>query len=198
MIVKLCWLQFVEQKRKTQCCTSSCVTYVMQRTWSEQVVKEESYGSSGSIDSSFLFRCWIGVDFNLSQFYKLCKRSVENIPYKTSKWCSVIGLCWRRLTTNSLQKMDYHKEDLDYALDELSLCPLQVQATKAIWQLFELAQYDAGSCIRLTKMADAMQDAEEYYLQLTYSGAGANYYGVHHKAMVRRNWSCIFFRLNMK
>ena len=92
------------------------------------------------------------------------------------------------MTTNSSTKDGIiTKEDLDYALRRAKSAPLQVTGAAYVdvdGQLFEFGFGAHGdSCIPgLTKMASAMQDAgAKAILQLTYSGAGANYYGVNHK-----------------
>ena len=92
------------------------------------------------------------------------------------------------MTTNSSTKDGIiTQEDLDYALRRAKSAPLQVTGAAYVdvdGQLFEFGfgAHD-DSCIQgLTKMAEAMQDAgAKAILQLTYSGAGANYYGVNHK-----------------
>ena len=92
------------------------------------------------------------------------------------------------MTTNSSTKDGIiTKEDLDYALRRAKSAPLQVTGAAYVdvdGQLFEFGfgAHDDSCIPGLTKMADAMQDAgARAILQLTYSGAGANYYGVHHK-----------------
>ena len=92
------------------------------------------------------------------------------------------------MTTNSSTKDGIiTKEDLDYALRRAKSAPLQVTGAAYVdvdGQLFEFGfGVHDDSCIPgLTKMAAAMQEAgAKAVLQLTYSGAGANYYGVNHK-----------------
>jgi len=92
------------------------------------------------------------------------------------------------MTTNSSTKDGIiTKEDLDYALRRASSAPLQVTGAAYVdvdGQLFEFGfgAHDDSCIPGLTKMAAAMQDAgAKAILQLTYSGAGANYYGVNHK-----------------
>ena len=92
------------------------------------------------------------------------------------------------MTTNSSTKDGIiTKEDLDYALRRANSAPLQVTGAAYVdvdGQLFEFGfgAHDDSCIPGLTKMASAMQDAgAKAILQLTYSGAGANYYGVNHK-----------------
>lgn len=92
------------------------------------------------------------------------------------------------MTTNSSTKDGIiTKEDLDYALRRAKSAPLQVTGAAYVdvdGQLFEFGfgAHDDSCIPGLTKMANAMQDAgAKAILQLTYSGAGANYYGVNHK-----------------
>ena len=92
------------------------------------------------------------------------------------------------MTTNSSTKDGIiTKEDLDYALRRAKSAPLQVTGAAYVdvdGQLFEFGfgAHDDSCIPGLTKMASAMQDAgAKAILQLTYSGAGANYYGMNHK-----------------
>ncbi len=92
------------------------------------------------------------------------------------------------MTTNSSTKDGIiTKEDLDYALRRAKSAPLQVTGAAYVdvdGQLFEFGfgAHDDRCIPGLTKMASTMQDAgAKAILQLTYSGAGANYYGVNHK-----------------
>ena len=92
------------------------------------------------------------------------------------------------MTTNSSTKDGIiTKEDLDYALRRAKSAPLQVTGAAYVdvdGQLFEFGfgAHDDSCIPGLIKMASAMQDAgAKAILQLTYSGAGANYYGVNHK-----------------
>lgn len=91
------------------------------------------------------------------------------------------------MTTNSSTKEGViTKKDLDYATRRSTSAPLQVTGAAYVDKNGQLFEFGFGahddSCIEgLRKMASAMQkDGARAILQLTYAGAGANYYGAPH------------------